>query len=586
MRDQFLPDPIDHLDFHQSLSAECERLETLIISGSYSPGETRRLLQEKSKGLCRQLVIPTVRDALVLQCLSDCMYRDIRNREPTDKAFFEPSDHHFSQKSKFFQKSEYGSYRAWLNFQAEIFRFSKNRDYVVVTDIANYYDGISYVHLRNVISDVATEVREPVLDMLIYVLSGLLWQPDYTPRIEIGLPQMNLDAPRILAHCFLYELDSYLAQSYGGDFVRFMDDIDVGVDSIAQARNILKCIDLVLHTRHIRLNSGKTQIFARKEALDHFRVHENALLDRIELRINAKVDAGVSVGRERRAMSRALVVQWRKKRFDSGSGEKILKRMLGIARRIGAQVDDTLLYEIMLRRPGSRVSVLSTISSTPLTRARAILLWTVLRDEQIVDDATFVHTAHYLNESLVAQRRGMEPAILAMAQIMRDDIFGLYAKIWILSKYGSRDEIYDVVLRYKAMWQGDAWLGRLVGGLYPIFIRSRRESLFRALVASSENPDAMRVYAFHDDLRRDQKAFEKSFPFLKAQNLSKGTGIMHAKFLLLVSALANTAVPAAKKAALIAAHPRVWADVYYRARASSAYGAKIPATALPGLPVP
>ena len=46
--------------------------------------------------------------------------------------------------------------------------------------------------------------------MLIFVLSDLLWQPDYSPRIEVGLPQMNLDAPRLLAHCFLYELDSLL----------------------------------------------------------------------------------------------------------------------------------------------------------------------------------------------------------------------------------------------------------------------------------------------------------------------------------------------------------------------------------------
>ena len=42
-----------------------------------------------------------------------------------------------------------------------------------------------------------------MIDMLIYVLGDLLWQPDYTPRIEIGPPQINLDAPRLLAHCFL-----------------------------------------------------------------------------------------------------------------------------------------------------------------------------------------------------------------------------------------------------------------------------------------------------------------------------------------------------------------------------------------------
>jgi hypothetical protein len=586
MRDQFLPDPIDHLDFHQSLSVECQRIETLIISGAYTPGETRRLLQEKSKGLCRQLVIPTVRDALILQCLSDGMYRDIKNKEPTKKAFFEPSDHQFSKSSDLLKKSDYGSYRAWLNFQAEIFKFSKDHDYLVVTDIANYYDGISYVHLRNVISDIAPSVREPVLDMLIYVLSGLLWQPDYTPRIEIGLPQMNLDAPRILAHCFLYELDAYLAQSYGGDFTRFMDDIDIGVDSLAEARDLLRCIDLVLHTRHIRLNSGKTEIFRKDQAIEHFRVRENNLLDSAEALINKKVANGASVQRERNILEKFLLSQWKNGRFDKGNGEKILKRMLGISRKIGAEVDDKILYDIILRRPGARASAFFTISARPLTSSRALLLWTALSDPQLVDNATFVHAAYYLNETIVSQRQGLKLAILGIITSMPEDFFGIYSKIWLLSKYGSRPAILEAVQKYRDLWGGDPWLGRLVGGLYPLFIGSRQEAQFRAVVAQSENPEAQRVYGFHDDLRRDPKAFDKAFHFLKAPNPSKGTGVMHAKFLLLISALANNSVPLAKRAKLVAAHSRVWADVYYRVRASAAYGVAIPPTPIPGPPVP
>ena len=112
-------------------------------------------------------------------------------------------------------------------------------------------DGISYIHLRNVISGIL-HAEEPVLDMLIYVLSNLLWQPDYMPRVEIGLPQINLDAPRLLAHCFLYELDEYLASDHSRDFVRYMDDINVGIDSIAEAKGVLRSIDLVLQTKQIR----------------------------------------------------------------------------------------------------------------------------------------------------------------------------------------------------------------------------------------------------------------------------------------------------------------------------------------------
>ena len=205
MREQFLNDGVENFDFHVARKLECKKLSQLILEGSYVPQRAQRILVEKGKGLCRQIVIPTIRDALVLQCLSDALYAQIRDKAPTKKSYFEPKEHRFSA-----LRSEYGSFASWLNFQRALFEFSKNRNFIVVTDIANYYDSISYVHLRNAISSITT-VKECVLDMLIYVLSDLLWQPDYTPRVEVGLPQMNLDAPRLLAHCFLYELDEYLA---------------------------------------------------------------------------------------------------------------------------------------------------------------------------------------------------------------------------------------------------------------------------------------------------------------------------------------------------------------------------------------
>ena len=120
-----------------------------------------------------------------------------------------------------------------------------------------------------------TGAEECVLDMLIYVLSALLWQPDYMPRVEVGLPQINMDAPRLLAHCFLYELDQFLASDTSRDFVRYMDDIDIGVDSVAAAKEVLKSVDLVLQTKQVRLNSGKTLILSQSDALRHFRVVDN-----------------------------------------------------------------------------------------------------------------------------------------------------------------------------------------------------------------------------------------------------------------------------------------------------------------------
>src|SRR5262245_54367743 len=109
LRQQLLTDPIEHLDFHINLTANCQQLERLVCDGGYVPGPTRRILIEKSKGLCRQIVILNVPDALLLQRLSDSLYSDIKGKAPSSKAFFEPEDHSFSNLSKaLFHEPRYG----------------------------------------------------------------------------------------------------------------------------------------------------------------------------------------------------------------------------------------------------------------------------------------------------------------------------------------------------------------------------------------------------------------------------------------------------------------------------------------------
>jgi hypothetical protein len=143
LRDQFLPDPVDFYDYQININRIAEQLETTVLSGNYVPRSPKRIAQEKSRGLCRLLTIPHPLDILVLQYLSDALYSDIKNAQPTKKAFFEPADHSLSSDDNLFTTPHYGSYRSWLNFQKEILRFARERNWIVVTDIANYYDFIN-----------------------------------------------------------------------------------------------------------------------------------------------------------------------------------------------------------------------------------------------------------------------------------------------------------------------------------------------------------------------------------------------------------------------------------------------------------
>lgn len=559
MRQQFLCDGIENFDFHVERRLECQKLSKLILDGSYAPQRAQRILVEKSKGLCRQLVIPTVRDALVLQCLSDALYKQIRGKSPTDKAFFEPKEHKFSS-----VRSRYGTFASWLNFQKELFKFSKIRQYIVVTDIANYYDTISYTHLRNAISGM-TDAKECVLDMLIFILSDLLWQPDYSPRVEVGLPQINLDAPRLLAHCFLYELDEYLASDPTRDFVRYMDDIDIGVDDIVSAKNTLKSVDLVLQTKQVRLNSGKTQILTRKEAIRHFRVFENARLDMLQARIDRRLKVGLPVDRERRLVELRIRNGIRARKFDAGNGEKILKRWITLAARLGAKISPTMLDSLIRLRPNSRENVLAYIRSMPLTAARARTLQQVLDSGWLIDDASAVDLVNYLIETKVVSKYNIR---LHIDSIIRhfdaNTFYGFYCKIWMTSKYGSPQDIIQIIQSNRSTWTSQERLGRLVGSLRPIMINSPFSMEYMAEISRSMNSGANDTNGFHVSLSESSITFNKMKDALSNPNPSRGTNITHPKFLCLLSALQNAKVTSIDRARLKENNKSAFEDVYYR----------------------
>jgi hypothetical protein len=126
---------------------------------------------------------------------------------------------------------------------------------------------------------------------------------------------MNLDAPRLLAHCFLFEIDEFLESLPNADYARFMDDIDIGVNSLSEAREVIKNLDLALQTRQLRLNSGKTRILTELEARKHFRIRENVWLSTLADRIDAKKASSASLFNERRKIELSIRAGLRRDAF-------------------------------------------------------------------------------------------------------------------------------------------------------------------------------------------------------------------------------------------------------------------------------
>jgi hypothetical protein len=574
MRAQLIDDPIEHLDFHLNLSAECAAIERIVGTGAYVPGPAQRVLVEKSKGLCRQIIVPTVRDALILQCLSDALFVDIKGQAPSARSFFARAKHDFGRgKSLLFQEPRYGTLKAWIEFQKALFSFSKERKFVVLTDIANFYDTVIYSHLGNTISG-TIKVRESVLDMLLYALSGLLWQPDYMPRVEIGLPQMNLDAPRMLAHCFLYELDEYLEKHFKGDFVRYMDDIDFGVDSTAQAKQILKTVDLILQTRHVRLNSGKTQILSRADALKHFRVRENRIISRAASRIGRKMDAQMDIHRERRILRNSIEEMYAAKRFDGGNGDKILKRLLYMAARLHVELSPSVIDSILSVRPSVRDAAFNLLAHSEMTPERMSLFEDFFLNPSMVDDHSYLGAARALVDCRVNRTADFDSCITRIVALLLSsgEPLRIRAALWLMSKYAEPDDLINTVEKSYPIWQPDYSLGRLVGGLTPVVYRSSRFTFHSDLLRSSRNAGAIEVLEFHGALRADTKKVLGLKPILASPNRSKPLGLTHAKFLMLLSSIGNPGLQSGHIAHLLTPHTSAWNDDYYATRMVEASG--------------
>ncbi|MDX8494008.1 RNA-directed DNA polymerase [Mesorhizobium sp. VK22B] len=540
-RNFFLPDPIDYLDVNIQIDDICKRIVSKIKSGEYSVSGTKRYLVEKSKGLCRQMTLPSVEDALTLQCLADAFWNEIKSKGPSKNAFFEPKDHTFSKTSD--DIPEYGSIKAWLDFQKEIPGFSKENNFIVIADIANYYDFIDFSHLRNVIVSTVT-IREPVIDFLMYMLSGMCWKPDYMPTRDVGMPQIDIDAPRLLAHCFLFELDAVVEDMKFANYARFMDDIDAGVDNIAEAKKIIKSIDLTLQTRQLRLNAGKTRILTYREARKHFKVLENAILELFQKKY---LEKDLQLAAQRLP---SLVLKWHKRRsFDDGNGEKILKRAITFAIKCGAKLDREFIYDIIRLRPNIRTSAFRYLSHDGFTVEDLVRINGIIKGGHVCDDSFVMEYAKAVCVGKVVGGAEFKQMALKTIDLFgTEEFYSLYAVLILCYRFSTAENILEFLKKHEESWRHDDHLGRVVGGFAPIARRDNAYTEFSSVILKSMNRGAKSVQDFHYRVRTDVGFLSPIIGKFSSLDKSFPCGIRLGKWLVLHSILQNDGLPESKKA--------------------------------------
>lgn len=509
LRDQEVLDLFDYNDFHWNKEKRFEDLRSMILSGSYKPSTSIPTKLEKKYGVCRTTVTPSPEDCLVLQCIVESLISKLLSQQPSKNAFFSRS--HQAPDASFKFAKDYIWFKQWRKFAKIRIEVASAHQWVATTDIANYFDNIQYEHLRNIISTY-DGIEEVILDLLFAVLEYLCWRPDYLPSAKVGLPQVQFDAPRLLAHVYLYEIDDYLDKVTDGTFVRWVDDITFAADSAEECKVALRDLDTLLQMRGIRLNSGKTHVMPASTARRFFHQRENDNLTRW----NDEFDAAEAAG-----LPTAAIVSKVRKSFDLfrkrepfGHSDKIIKRFVGFASKVRSDFALEHVLDGLSSDPGMRGYAYWYLSALAPSEKALTGIEKYLRSPAALDDASQCQLAKLLTDWEVDPSDNLFSRLRKLADDMGRETyvgtqtFRFVGALWMLTKYSSQARIAEFVSESSPIWQHSEFLSRQVAAASGKFRDPNLLSKFSATVRGHGMRSSISVLDSLDRLR----SFEKGVP--------------------------------------------------------------------------
>jgi hypothetical protein len=331
LRQADIRDVVDWIDWARGLDQSLAELHDELSRGTYHPSPPSRFEVPKSAGSFRVITTPHVRDALVYRHISDSvLVRALPNKV---KGAFFSRRHAATPIGKTFSIQDDPSLTAieiWLRYNEYRSLTLLNHPYrlLVITDISNYFDSIAHELLIEHFSP--TGLPREVAGILGKLLEALRPTAGHSSSPRIGLAVDEFDCSRQLAHAFLFAHDRRIADEFGEDnYVRWMDDQNVGVDSPAAARRVVNFLTRSLARQRLTLNTGKTKSLTPAEVARHFQLEANR-------RLNAWSDRYVAAKRRSTpTVVAAFRGEWQRilalSCVGEGNWDKVLKRVYGIA---------------------------------------------------------------------------------------------------------------------------------------------------------------------------------------------------------------------------------------------------------------
>lgn len=221
------------------LNAHYSTISQEVISGNYSPGAVKKVEIPKPQGGVRMLGIPTVKDRLLQQAISQWLMQ-----------FYEPN---FSAFSYGFRPNK-NAHQAVL--QAQTF-LNEGKTYVVELDLEKFFDKVNHDKLMSLIMRKVTD--KGTLNLIHkYLRSGIMEGGMVSQRTE-GTPQGSPLSP-LLSNIILDELDKELTNR-GHFFVRYADDCSIYARSEKAAQRVLASITTYIEkSLKLKVNQEKSQV--------------------------------------------------------------------------------------------------------------------------------------------------------------------------------------------------------------------------------------------------------------------------------------------------------------------------------------
>lgn len=147
-------------------------------------------------------------------------------------------------------------YRVWAEWRTKSIQSLKGAQFIVVADIAGFYENIDLQRLRSDLKPFSPDAS--LLDLLMSLLNR--WAQ---PRAK-GIPQ-GFSAGDILAKIYLNSIDRALRNG-GFTHLRYVDDIRIFCKSRLEAKRGLLLLNDLMRKRGLNLQSAKTKILRADEA--------------------------------------------------------------------------------------------------------------------------------------------------------------------------------------------------------------------------------------------------------------------------------------------------------------------------------